>query len=77
MPLSMTFILPFGNAISRPLVPKVILWEVSFYSHLMRDIFVSCLLAVSILRTKRDSSSFTIYNMEFTDNISTKGNFLV
>ena len=38
--LSMTFYIALGMFFLRLLVPKVIRWEVSFYSHLMRDILL-------------------------------------
>ena len=40
MLLSMTFYIALGMFFLRLLVPKVIRWEVSFYSHLMRDILL-------------------------------------
>ena len=52
MVLSMTFYIALGILFLGLLVPKVIRWEVSFYSHLMRDIFVSRFFSVSILNIK-------------------------
>ena len=40
MLLSMTFYIALGMLFLGLLVPKVIRWEVSFYSHLMRDILL-------------------------------------
>ena len=40
MLLSMTFYIALGMLFLELLVPKVIRWEVSFYSHLMRDILL-------------------------------------
>jgi len=40
MLLSMTFYITLGMLFLGLLVPKVIRWEVSFYSHLMRDILL-------------------------------------
>ena len=49
----MTFYITLGMLFLGLLVPKVIRWEVSFYSHLMRDILLVVFFTVPILRSKQ------------------------